>query len=106
MGNELQEARSSEDDVEHPPVKKNKREIKEDHNGECGKRNLGVCYCDDLCEILMFVIPLRSKDYSYQRPVKMHLQIHSLLYVYWLLYLKSSLALGYLFPSLSVGQIF
>ncbi|KAK4324838.1 hypothetical protein Pmani_004553 [Petrolisthes manimaculis] len=32
MGNELQEARSSEDDVEHPPLKKNKREMKEDHN--------------------------------------------------------------------------
>ncbi|XP_042230616.1 mucin-12-like isoform X2 [Homarus americanus] len=31
MGNELQEARSSEDDMDHPPLKKNKRELAEDH---------------------------------------------------------------------------
>lgn len=81
MGNELQEARSSEDDVEHPPVKKSKREIKEDHNGECGKWNLGVCCCYDLCKILIFVIPLRIKDHSHQRPVVMHLQIHYVCYL-------------------------
>ncbi|XP_071539358.1 uncharacterized protein Sap130 isoform X2 [Panulirus ornatus] len=30
MGNELQEARSSEDDLDHPPLKKNKRDLTED----------------------------------------------------------------------------
>lgn len=34
MGNELQEARSSEDDLEHPPTKKNKRDMTEDSNGK------------------------------------------------------------------------
>lgn len=34
MGNELQEARSSEDDLEHPPTKKNKRDLTEDSNGK------------------------------------------------------------------------
>lgn len=33
MGNELQEARSSEDDLDHPPVKKNKRDLAEDNHG-------------------------------------------------------------------------
>lgn len=33
-GNELQEARSSEDDLDHPPVKKTKREIAEDNHGQ------------------------------------------------------------------------
>ncbi|XP_053646561.1 histone deacetylase complex subunit SAP130-A isoform X2 [Cherax quadricarinatus] len=32
MGNELQEARSSEDDMDHPPVKKNKRDLTEDNH--------------------------------------------------------------------------
>lgn len=34
MGNELQEARSSEDDLEHPPTKKNKRDLAEDSHGK------------------------------------------------------------------------
>ena len=34
MGNELHEARSSEDDVEQPMIKKSKREIEDDHHGK------------------------------------------------------------------------
>lgn len=34
MGNELQEARSSEDDLEHPPTKKHKRDLAEDSHGK------------------------------------------------------------------------
>nr|XP_045619332.1 histone deacetylase complex subunit SAP130-A-like isoform X1 [Procambarus clarkii] len=32
MGNELQEARSSEDDMDHPPLKKNKRDLTDDNH--------------------------------------------------------------------------
>lgn len=41
MGNELQEARSSEDDLEHPPTKKNKRDLTEDSNDLEGSEDEG-----------------------------------------------------------------
>ncbi|XP_027211196.2 histone deacetylase complex subunit SAP130-A isoform X2 [Penaeus vannamei] len=40
-GNELQEARSSEDDLDHPPVKKTKREIAEDNHDLEGSEDEG-----------------------------------------------------------------
>ncbi|XP_050711465.1 histone deacetylase complex subunit SAP130-A-like isoform X2 [Eriocheir sinensis] len=41
MGNELQEARSSEDDLEHPPIKKNKRDLAEDSHDLEGSEDEG-----------------------------------------------------------------
>ena len=57
MGNELQEARSSEDDLEHPPIKKNKRDLTEDSNGKLmlllhGKLNCLIRPTDtDFCKV-------------------------------------------------------